>query len=162
MSREWTEEEDEIILKHYPTRGAKNTVRILGGKGFQRTYGAVRMRAKFLGVRAEHRSTCNNAWSKAELDVLREHFGSEGAKGVMLRLRKIGSVRSAGAIAMRASMLGLRRSNTKRRPAKGDTVIRNFCLDTVLDADLIRRLDSVPNRSRYVRELIMRDIESSK
>lgn len=156
----WTKEEDAIIRQHYPSNGAEETTKELMRMGYVRTYGAVKERAKHLKVRRD-RSTMrqDNAWSDEELAVMREVFPHGGPNAVMKALLELGYSRTPGAISTRATMLGLKMRNTKRRMTKGgDKVIRNICLDTELDSDVIDKLDSVRNRSDYVRRLVKKDI----
>jgi len=156
----WTKEEDAVIRQFYPSNGADGTSKELRSRNYVRTAGAVKERAKHLKVKRD-RSLMRpeNAWSEEELAVLRETFPHGGPQAVMETLRELGYSRTSGAISTRAAMLGLRMRNTKRRMTKGgDKVIRNICLDTTLDSEVIAKLDSVRNRSQYVRQLVARDI----
>lgn len=159
----WSKEEDEVIRQFYPSRGAKGTSNELRSRNYVRTDGAVKERAKNLGVRRNRKlMRPDGTWSDEEIAIVMEMFPKGGPQAVLETLRELGYSRTTGAIATRASMLGLRMRNTKRRMTKGgDKVIRNICLDTTLDRDVIERLDSVRNRSDYIRGLVEKDIKKS-
>ena len=153
----WTEPEDAIIRDVYPDRGAKATVKALREQHFIRTEGAVKERTRVLGVKRDMRKMTRNAkgkWTQAEIDILRKVYPIEGAKGVRKVLLSMGIDRTIASINVRASMCGVMR----HRPNGGEKTIRNICLDTKLDVDIIDKLDSVRNRSQYVRELVSKDI----
>lgn len=156
----WTQEEDSLIRKYYPSKGAKGTTEELRSRLHVRTPDAVKTRANYLKVRRDRsKIEHDNAWSEEEIAILRETFPKEGPEGTAKRLRAMGYERTVGSISSRASMLGVRFENTKRRMQKGgDKVIRNICLDVKLDGDVIKRLDSVRNRSEYVRGLVREDL----
>jgi hypothetical protein len=156
----WGEREDQIIRETYPSHGVKGCDSALRAESFARTPGAIKERAKNLGVRRDRSKIPHeNAWSDAELAVLRSVFPEEGAEGTQVALASIGCSRTTGAINTRATMLGLKMRNTKRRMAKGGRKrLVNFVLDEVLDAELITHLDSKRNRSQYIRELVEKDM----
>ena len=156
----WTQEEDSIIRKYYPSKGAKGTTEELRSRLHVRTPDAVKTRANHLKVRRDRsKIEHDNAWTEAEVEIVRSTFPDEGPDGTARKLREMGYDRTEGSVSSRASMLGVRYKNTKRRMAKGgDKVIRNICLDTSLDEDVIRMLDSVRNRSEYVRNLVRKDL----
>ena len=158
--RSWTQEEDSLIRKYYPSMGAKGTTEELRSRLYVRTQDAVKTRANYLKVRRDRsKIEHDNAWSEMEIAILRETFPTEGAEGTAKRLSDMGYDRTVGSISSRASMLGVRFENTKRRMQKGgEKVVRNICLDMKLDSDVIKRLDSVRNRSEYVRNLVRKDL----
>lgn len=166
MAHAWSKEEDEIIRAVYPTMGARATKQALASQHYLRTEGATKERAKNLGVRRDMSTMTRrteNAWTERELDVLRAAYAKGGSRLAKRELDRIGCDRTIGAINARAHMLGILTPKGERRADKGggENVIRNICLDVNLDGDVIEKLDSVRNRSHYVRELVRRDIGNS-
>lgn len=162
----WSEKEDTMIRQLYPSCGARLTTQALRAEHLIRTEGAVKERAKTLGVRRDRSTikytTEGNWWSDTELDVLRSVFPTEGAEGVRRRLAALGHERTEGAITVRASMMGLKRTETKRRKETvGKTKIVNICLDSELDRGIIEHLGTKDNRSRYIRSLIEADMQGN-
>lgn len=158
----WTREEDEAIRVFYPSRGAQGTVRELASMNYARTAGAVKERAKHLGVRRDRRTMKHdNAWSAEELSVIRREFPLGGAVRVASVLREMGHDRTVGAINTRASMLGLKKEHKVRRMEReGSRVQINLCMDSVIDEEVIAFLKGKRNRSMYVRDLIEADMLS--
>ena len=159
---EWSEQEDNMVRTLYPDLGARGTTAALRAEHFIRTEGAVKVRAKYLNVKRDrskiHRVQ-DDMWTPQELDVIRASYPTGGAEMVKKYLDALGYTRTIGAINTRANMMGVKLLKTKRRMTKGgDKVVRNICLDTELDVDVIRKLDSVSNRSQYVRDLVKADI----
>lgn len=164
MAFAWTEEEDNIIRETYPDNGARATKLKLASKHYMRTEGAVKERAKNLKVRRDMstmRRQAENKWTDEQLRVLKDAYREGGARLAKTELEKIGCVRTIGAINTRAHMLGIVTPKGERRVDRGGgkKLIRNICLDVNLDKDVIKKLDSVRNRSHYVRELVRRDIK---
>ena len=164
MAHAWSREEDEIVRELYPTMGAKMTAQALASKHYVRTVGATKERAKNLGIKRDMstmRRTVDNAWTEREIEVLRRGYEEGGAAGARRALESIGSSRTIGAINARAHILGILTPKGRRRTDKGggETVIRNISLDKELDGDIIDKLDSVHNRSHYVRELVRQDLK---
>lgn len=158
----WSEQEDEMVKALYPDLGARGTTAALRAEHFIRTEGAVKVRAKHLNVKRDrskiHRVQ-DDMWTPEELDVIRASYPTGGAEVTKRYLDAMGHNRTIGAINTRAAMMGVKLLNTKRRMTKGgEKVIRNICLDTQLDSDVIEKLDSVRNRSQYVRDLVKADI----
>jgi hypothetical protein len=163
-SIDYTDREVQIIRATYPDYGAKATVDALKAEGYTRSLDSVRMKAKSLGVKRDmsKRHTGENVWGDDEIAALEEFYPTGGAQLVKERLSDMGYDRTEGAISTRATMLGIKLVNTKRRMARsGDKRIVNFVLDTRLDAEIIERLDSQRNRSDYIRRLVKEDIERS-
>ena len=163
MAFAWSREEDEIVRELYPTMGARRTAQALASQHYMRTEGATKERAKNLGIKRDMSTMSRmteNAWTDREIEVLRRGYEQGGASGARAALLEMGSDRTIGAINTRAHMLGILTPKGKRRADKGggEKVIRNICLDKELDGDVIRKLDSVHNRSHYVRELVKRDL----
>ena len=158
----WTEREDDIVRALYPDLGARGTMAAMRSEHFIRTEGAIKERAKHLGVkrdRSKIRRRVETAWTEEELDVIKSSFPLGGASMVKAQLDALGYSRTVGAINTRAAILGLRMKNTKRRMTKGGKkVIVNLCMDEVLDSDIIEVLNGQRNRSQYVRELVKRDM----
>lgn len=151
LANRWTPEETEVVRSLYPEGGAEAVRARLAEMGRERTTAAISSRAHAMGVRHQ----VSGEWSGPELDVLRELYPTGGASAVRDELRRMGKDRTMGAINTRATMLGVK---TRRMERGGVKVIRNICLDTKLDGDVIERLDSVRNRSQYVRDLVRRDM----
>lgn len=158
--QKWTEEENEAIRLFYPSRGAEGTVKELKSMNYNRTAGAVKERAKHLGVRRDRAlMDYDNAWSDEELSVMRREFPLGGAARVKAMLSGMGYDRTIGAINTRASMLGLKKRNKVRRMERGGRRVQiNLCMDSVLDGEVIEHLRTKKNRSMYVRDLIARDM----
>lgn len=158
----WSKEEDAMVAALYPDLGAKGTTEELRKSHFLRTAAAVKERAKTLGVKRDTKSTpriMDGAWSDEELAIITDEYPTGGSERVKKVLSRKGYDRTLGAITTRASMLGLKTKNTKRRMTKGgDKVQINLCMDTVLDKEVIDKLDSQRNRSEYVRSLIRKDM----
>lgn len=72
----WSEEEDEIIRKHYPEGGVDACVKF--GLNERSTL-AIYTRAKFLKVKKQDMF---EAWSDEELNIVREYYPAEGRKCV--------------------------------------------------------------------------------
>lgn len=161
MARQWSETEDAAVREYYPTEGAKGCASTLRTLGYVRTDGAVKERAKNLGVRRDRSTMTRNQkgmWTDEEISILRRHFQKGGASGVVEKLAQDGYERTIGAVTTRANMLGL----TKRRmETAGNAKLVNIVLDTKLDAELIRHLDRQRNRSAYIRGLVEKDIRKS-
>lgn len=157
----WTEAEDDMVRQLYPTLGARGTTEELRKAHCMRTEGAVKERAKTLKVKRDRSLMSHDgAWKDEELAIIAETFPKGGAEAAVSTLRAAGYDRTVGAVSTRASMLGLRKERTKRRMQRsGDTVLMNFCLDSELDEDVIRKLNAQPNRSAYIRKLVENDIE---
>ncbi len=160
----WSEEEDAMVAALYPDLGAKGTATELKKSHFLRTAAAVKERAKTIGVKRDTKRTprvMDGAWTDEELAIIADEYPVGGSEHVKKVLGKKGYDRTLGAITTRASMLGLRTKNTKRRMVKGgDKVQINLCMDTVLDREVIDKLNSQRNRSEYVRNLIRKDMEA--
>lgn len=156
----WSKREDQIIRLVYPKGGVSECDKALRAESYARTPGAIKERAKNLGVRRDRTTIqSDNAWTDNELAIMQAVYPAEGAEETQKALETIGSTRTLGAISTRASMMGLKLSNTKRRMTKGgEKRIVNFVLDEVLDAELIAYLDGKDNRSQYIRELVRRDM----
>jgi len=165
MARQWSETEDAAVREYYPTEGAKGCASTLRTLGYVRTDGAVKERAKNLGVRRDRSKMTRNQegmWTDEEISILRRHFPKGGASEVVKRLAQDGYERTIGAVTTRANMLGLKVTNTKRRmETAGKAKLVNIVLDTKLDAELIRHLDMQRNRSAYIRGLVEKDIRKS-
>ena len=75
----WTSEEDEIILKYYPTEGRKVYLRLK-----DRTISSVARRADVLGVKVENLTVekkkiiGGHKWSPEEIELLKTYFPLEG------------------------------------------------------------------------------------
>ena len=67
--RQWTEEEDEICRKYYPSEGSSINKRLHG-----RTRQACRLRARFLGISSnkEVRYMRSNSWTPEEIEILKK------------------------------------------------------------------------------------------
>jgi hypothetical protein len=163
-SIDYTDREVQIIRDNYPDYGAKATMDALKAEGYTRSLDSVRMKAKALGVKRDmsKRVTVENVWGADEIAALEEFYPMGGAQMVRARLADMGYDRTEGAISTRATMLGIKMVNTKRRMTRsGEKRIVNFVLDTKLDREIIERLDSQRNRSDYIRRLVKEDIERS-
>lgn len=162
MASGWTEREDQIIRDNYPDLGTKVCAALLRSEGYSRTDGAVKERAKNIGVKRDMTKitrTVENAWTKEELSVLKSAYPRGGAELVAKTLADMGYHRTVGAVNTRAAIVGVRRADTVRRmERKGKTRLVNICLDTELDADIIAKIDGQRNRSAYIRELVRGDI----
>lgn len=162
MANQWTMTEDSAIREFYPSMGPKGCRKLLRELGYDRTDGAVKERAKHLKVKRDMtlvRRDVDGAWTDAEILILKTEFPVGGAEGVKAELARHGFDRTMGAITARASMLGVRMTNTKRRMERGgDQKLVNICLDTELDKDVIEKLSSQRNRSEYIRSLVRKDI----
>lgn len=155
----WSKREDEIMREVYPARGAKECGVALMEEGYARTYGAIKERAKNLGIKRTKPRVYDSSWTDDEIAIVCECYPSLGAVGVQKVLWKNGYERTVAAITTRANMLHLKTTNTRRRMQKaGDTRILNICLDTELDADVIGHLEGQSNRSRYIRDLIRENL----
>ena len=110
----WLPEEDNI-LKQYFNEEKKNIVSRLPG----RSWNAIYQRAKNLGL------VQKNGWSRKEDNILRKFYAKEGA-GVAPRLFKEngGINRSATAIQVRASQLGLKKDRDKCWKPEEDRLLR--------------------------------------
>lgn len=73
MKIPWTKEEDELLIKLYPSMG----VAIVGKFHGMRSINAIKNRAQQLGI--IHRQVMQG-WSEEELDILRSYYPIEGKK----------------------------------------------------------------------------------
>lgn len=163
----WSEIEDSAVREYYPTRGAKGCEKILRELGHVRTADAIKVRAMALGVRRDMSTVTRDvdgAWTEPELFILRSVFPTGGAQGVMEKLRESGYERTVGSISTRASILGVKTANSRRRAGlrSGKTKLINICLDTGLDGDVIGHLEKQRNRSEYIRELVRSDMRDGQ
>lgn len=93
--REWTEEEIEILKKHYLIEGTKVRERLKG-----RTKVAVKIQAKKLKLSI---NDCR-PWTEEELEILKEYYPTEGTK-IKNRLEN----KTSGSIIAMASRLGIKK-----------------------------------------------------
>ena len=96
----WTEEENEIVRKYYPTEGKLVYKRLIG-----RTPKACINHAKILGCTIKERKT----WTEEELDILKKYYFSEGLN-IVKRLPN----RDLSTIRNKASKLGINSRRGKR------------------------------------------------
>ena len=132
----WTEEEDDIIRKYYPSEGTDVAKRLHG-----RTKGACNNRANILGIKYANR------WTPEEDDIIRKYYPSEGTD-VVKRLHG----RSRGSCTARAVSLGITFNSTKWTPEEDD-IIRKYYPSEGTDAS--KRLHgrskvSCINRAKYL------------
>lgn len=162
MSRpNWSEREDEIVRTLYPSVGARGCVEAMRSEHFARTEGATKERAKKLKVKRDMGKMTRrseNAWSEEEVEVIKAVFPKGGATAVKSMLDQLGYSRTAGAIATRANILGIK---SERRRDGGEKKVCNFVVDKELDREIIDKLASQRNRSDYIRRLITDDIRRS-
>lgn len=163
MAQAWSERENDIIRENYPNFGTRVCCALLRQNGYERTEAAIKEHAKNMGVRRDMTKitrVVESAWTKQELDVLRQEFPNGGGARVAEVLGALGYERTVGAINTRAAMLGIRMKNTKRRMERGgDKMLVHICLDTQLDSRIIDKIKRERNRSAYIRRLIARDID---
>jgi hypothetical protein len=95
--RPWTNEEDDILRKEYPSRGW------LVSEDLQRSAYAVRNRAKLLGVKTSLKRKYIGKWSEADDEVLRTHYATDPVKALELL-----PARTKEQIRHRAHKLGLK------------------------------------------------------
>jgi len=159
-ARDYCEREMEIIRKVYPAYGPGAVADAMRAEGFIRTEESIKVKARSMGVRRDRtKMEHDGAWNDEELKVIKQYFPLGGAELATEKLVELGYDRTIGAVTTRASMLGIRNRNTKRRMVKkGDRKIVNIILDTKLDKAIIHKLESQRNRSEYIRRLIMEDI----
>lgn len=161
----WTDRESAIVMEHYRDEGVEGCVKALRKEGYRRTGSAVKVQARKLGVKRDrtkmNRRVPDNLWEPEETEILKESYPSGGASLTRRRLADAGYDRTIGAINVRASLMGIKSENPKRR-GRGDTKLMNICLDTELDSDVISMLDGQRNRSEYLRNLVRKDINSRK
>lgn len=150
----WTTKEDQIIREIYPTLGHDAVAKKLHELGYERTYGAIRMRASYLGVQRSERTPPRDKWTAEEIETIRKYYPIEGATGTAARLRQMGYDRTEGSIRARAAKCEIRQK--RKRIGKNKTI--NFCFDTVMDRELIAYLESKHNRSEYLRNLVRKDM----
>ena len=153
----WTKEEDEILSETYPTGGPKATMEALAERGYSRTRSAILSHANHMGV-ARDDSAYADKWTDEEAELVKQLFPKLGADKTSEELAKRGYVRTPFAVRARANILGIPGHPIRRRERGGDQKIYNFVVDTKLDKEVIERLDSVPNRSGYIRNLVAADI----
>ena len=108
--RQWTEEEDEICRKYYPSEGSSINKRLHG-----RTRQACRLRARFLGISSnkEVRYMRSNSWTPEEIEILKKYYPEEGAR-VVKRLPN----RTATNCTSKASELKIRSTGAKKEYAR--------------------------------------------
>ncbi len=97
---EWSDDEDGILRKYYPSEGSKIIARLPG-----RTPNAIKTRASFLGLK--YRNSGRNSWTDEDIRILKEYFQTEGSHGVYERLN--GRFTNS-AISVKASRLGLKKA----------------------------------------------------
>jgi len=159
-NKPWTDEEDAILRKCYPSGGTDAVCDELGKSGYERSYGAVMSRASALGVRRVDNS--KGQWSDDEVRIVREFYPIGGVIAVERELRANGYERSRAAINSRVQIVGARKNPVRRSGHTGDIKVVNFVVDTVLDKDIIEFLGSHRNRSEYLRRLIAEDMRKSQ
>lgn len=122
----WTPEEDEILKKYFEEEREEIQGRLMG-----RTWNAIYQRAKNLGL------VQKNGWSRKEDNILRKHYAKEGA-GVAPRLyRENGGIhRSATAIQVRASQLGLKKDRKKCWKPEEDRLLRIWFENATEEVDM--------------------------
>lgn len=151
---QWTEAEDQIIRETYPFEGADGTSAALSVAGYDRKPASVKARASVLKVRKLMRKARDGQWSGEENEILKSVYPKGGAEMTRRALLSIGSDRSVSSIRVHATVMGI----SYKRRREGETVVANFCLDSILDAEIIKALDGKKNRSAYIRNLILSDI----
>lgn len=157
-SREaWSDEENELLARYYPTEGPSGVIRRLAEVGSERTTSAVTSRAKILGVQRIDRGV-EGRWCDEEVEVVKTYYPLGGVAMTERELRRRGYERTRSAINARAQIVGARKEPVRRAEKAGDVKVMNFVLDTVLDREIIDKLGSQRNRSDYIRSLIRRDI----
>ena len=115
----WTDEEDELMRKHYPKGGSALVMKYV-----HRTRNAVQNRACRLGLELAVKRQMPNlkpdAWSAEEDEVIRLYYKSLGSKGVGEKLR-----RSTRAIWSRATDLGVSCDlSAKKWTPEEDSILR--------------------------------------
>ena len=98
--KRWTPEEDAIIAERYPIGSWRGAAKHLVG----RTQHAIQRRASILGIRLAGPTIRTNSWTEKEDRAIRECYPNGGAPKAAMSL----SGRTPGAIACRASRLGVR------------------------------------------------------
>lgn len=86
----WTQKEDQIIAEKYPEGGCKEVAKILN-----RTKGAIRRRARILGVYYE-----NDFWTKEEDEIIINYYKNEGKKVSKRLIGRTGKACSSRAVAL--------------------------------------------------------------
>ena len=97
----WTEEEEALLREKYPILGRKAVTFFPN-----RSYHAVLVRARLLGLPHPTFTTRQNSWREAEDNLIRELYPANGAAYVHSKL----PLRTANAIRTRARAIGVRRT----------------------------------------------------
>lgn len=127
MSIIWTDTEDYLLAKHWPTGGVEKCRAVLP----RRTDRAIKTRAFLKGLRiTDNRlSTHRNRWTDEEMAFLEEHYPKHGIRHCI----KAMPARTSASIRIKVAMMGLRlqdetlseiRANqitTRRKPRQAAT-----------------------------------------
>ncbi len=97
--REWTPEDDALIVEHYPKKGSRITAALLG-----RSWKATSERARSLGIRAEE---FIGRWSEESNELLRTKYGTVPVEEIAAELN-----RTTAAVLARVHVLGLKVKET--------------------------------------------------
>lgn len=143
----WTEEEDEIIKTHYPEIGAE-CAKMLSG----RTIGAIKARAKMLGVRlnrsaANVRQDENKFWTDEEIEILKKNYSVLGAKGCKDLLPN----RSDASIRGKAKVL---------KPEKNGCIVEKATLWTEEEVEILKKYYPILGVKACKKLLPNRDVKS--
>lgn len=122
----WTQEEDDLIRKYYPTEGLETYKRFEN-----RTSNQVRHRASQLGIRS-----LRDGWTPEEDEILKKYYPIEGSK-VANRLR----YRTANGCTRRAENLGIR-FEINSWTLEDDEIIRKY-----YPTEGCKMVDRIPNHS---------------
>ena len=97
-NRRWSSEEDEVLLKYYPSEGSEVASRLCG-----RTVASCQFRAYKLGIKREqpHR---NGRWQQEEDEILRIWYPRMGIRAAVML-----PSRTRSAVQNRVALLGLHR-----------------------------------------------------
>lgn len=109
IGNEWTDEEDNILSKHY---GNLSVEQIHNGYLHNRSISAIQKRAQILGIIYKNRTI----WTDEDTKYLKEHFLKDSIDSIAIELNK-----SISSIRQKASQLKI--SNTKRHWTKDEDEI---------------------------------------
>lgn len=165
-SPRWSEREEQILVEEYPNGGTNTVYEKMAAEGFDRSRGAIRMRAHAMGIQNEEfmRRSGSDEWTDEEIDVLARYYEKYGTQRVVSELAKIGKERSMGSIRGRATMMGLHRSNTPARrfvEKMGNSKVLNIVFDDVRDKAVLDFISTHENRSEYIRGLVESDMAAA-